>query len=322
MAAGPSEFRDLRRISALCCVVFAVVCLDCGVRCAAGGDAKPSIKLFGNIGKFANRSGVHEFLKSNLFLASLAKESSASSLAAAAESATSDRQDAIADSIYLQVEARSLGSHLRKISNEELGVTAMQGIYDELPFTTDNFDAAKQLDEDSPTSPRPLLRTFAVTGFLAGHHFVCVGGGRYSTSQPERWRRMLDAGCVGCGVCPSLVDVLDAFFFVLPWGRCGPHSWEKYISASCARGREAASELSFLFLLLVLSLLLLRPSLPGGKELSVLTASVLEKAPSSARRGGLHPVILGKEGCQRRLLAAASALVVIPHLPHPPAGVS
>lgn len=123
MAAGSSEFRDLRRIAALYCVVFVfVVCLDC-VRCAAGGDAKPSIKLFGNIGKFANRSGVHEFLKSNLFLASLAKESS---VAAGAESAASDRQDAIADSIYLQVEARSLGSHLRKISNEELGVTAMQ----------------------------------------------------------------------------------------------------------------------------------------------------------------------------------------------------
>uniref|UniRef100_A0A131YWQ7 VWFA domain-containing protein n=1 Tax=Rhipicephalus appendiculatus TaxID=34631 RepID=A0A131YWQ7_RHIAP len=160
MAAGSSEFRDLRSISAL---VFVVLCLDCGARCAAGGDApKPSIKLFGNIGKFANRSGVHEFLKSNLFLASLAKESSASSLASAAESATSDRQEAIADSIYLQVEARSLGSHLRKISNEELGVTAMQGIYDELPFTTDNFDAAKQLDEIADKLQKKLLSYVAL----------------------------------------------------------------------------------------------------------------------------------------------------------------
>ncbi|KAL1469116.1 hypothetical protein MTO96_004842 [Rhipicephalus appendiculatus] len=105
MAAGSSEFRDLRSISAL---VFVVLCLDC------------------------------------------------------AESATSDRQEAIADSIYLQVEARSLGSHLRKISNEELGVTAMQGIYDELPFTTDNFDAAKQLDEIADKLQKKLLSYVAL----------------------------------------------------------------------------------------------------------------------------------------------------------------
>lgn len=151
MAAGSSEIRGLR--TALCLVVVAV----CDSVMCAGSDAKSSIKLFGNISKFANRSGVHEFLKSNLFLSSLAKEFSA-----AAESATGDRQDAIADSIYLQVEARSLGSHLRKISNEELGVTAMQGIYDQLPFTTDNFDAAKQLEEMSDKLHKKLTSYVAL----------------------------------------------------------------------------------------------------------------------------------------------------------------
>ncbi|XP_077499250.1 LOW QUALITY PROTEIN: VWFA and cache domain-containing protein 1 [Amblyomma americanum] len=144
MAAASSEFLALLRTALLHLLVVVAVVSDC-VLCAGHGEAKPSIKLFGNISKFADRLEVHEFLKSNLFLPSpLAKEASSAS---AAESAAAERHDAIADSIYLQVEARSLGSHLRKISNEELGVTAMQGIYDELPFTTDNFDAAKQLDE-------------------------------------------------------------------------------------------------------------------------------------------------------------------------------
>lgn len=146
MAAASSEIRALLRTALFHLLIVVATVSDC-VLCAGHGEAKPSIKLFGNISKFADRLEVHEFLKSNLFLPSpLAKEASASS-ASAAESAAAERQDAIADSIYLQVEARSLGSHLRKVSNEELGVTAMQGIYDELPFTTDNFDAAKQLDE-------------------------------------------------------------------------------------------------------------------------------------------------------------------------------
>lgn len=146
MAAASSEIRGLLRTALFHLLVVVALVSDC-VLCVGHGEAKPSIKLFGNISKFADRLEVHEFLKSNLFLPSpLAKEASVSS-ASVAESAAAERQDAIADSIYLQVEARSLGSHLRKISNEELGVTAMQGIYDELPFTTDNFDAAKQLDE-------------------------------------------------------------------------------------------------------------------------------------------------------------------------------
>lgn len=112
-ARSGAQFRSVRT------TLWVLIVFICGPElCSCEGKA--SIKLFGNIGKFANRSGVHEFL------ASFAKENGGA--AASGDNSAGNRPDAVGDSIYLQVEARSLGSHLRKISNEELGVTAMQVI--------------------------------------------------------------------------------------------------------------------------------------------------------------------------------------------------
>ncbi|XP_064477328.1 VWFA and cache domain-containing protein 1-like [Ornithodoros turicata] len=114
------------------CALLTFLC--CPVLCTS--DSRPSIKLFGNISKFTNRSGLHDILSTNLFLTAFSK----------GDDGMVTRQDTIGD-IYLQGEARSLGSHLRKISNEELGVTAMQGIYDKLPFAKSTLDASKHLSE-------------------------------------------------------------------------------------------------------------------------------------------------------------------------------
>ncbi|CAN8010542.1 unnamed protein product [Ixodes pacificus] len=135
-----ARFGSSAKFRAIRAALWTFLTFLCG-SAALAGEARASMKLFGNISKFANRSGVHEFLKSNLFLTPFAKEING------ADGSSSNRQDTVGDSIYLRVEARSLGSHLRKISNEELGVTAMQGIYDKLPFTMAEFDASKHLDE-------------------------------------------------------------------------------------------------------------------------------------------------------------------------------
>lgn len=114
-----ARFGSSAKFRAIRAALWTFLTFLCG-SAAFAGEAKASMKLFGNISKFANRSGVHEFLKSNLFLTPFAKEING------ADGSSSNRQDTVGDSIYLRVEARSLGSHLRKISNEELGVTAMQ----------------------------------------------------------------------------------------------------------------------------------------------------------------------------------------------------
>ncbi|XP_022243736.1 VWFA and cache domain-containing protein 1-like isoform X1 [Limulus polyphemus] len=48
--------------------------------------------------------------------------------------------------IYLKSEAKVIGSHLRKVSNEELGVTTMQAIFDSLPFVDVETDITKNAE--------------------------------------------------------------------------------------------------------------------------------------------------------------------------------
>lgn len=48
---------------------------------------------------------------------------------------------------YLKNEAKAISSHLRKIANEELGVTSMQSIYDSLPFVDVTRNTEKQIEE-------------------------------------------------------------------------------------------------------------------------------------------------------------------------------
>lgn len=124
------------------CAFLTFLC--CPVLCES--DSRPSIRLFGNISKFTNRSGMHDILSTNLFLNAFSK----------GEDTAASRQDTIGD-IYLQGEARSLGSHLRKITNEELGVTAMQSIYDKMPFARSTLDASKHLNETAEKFSKKLL---------------------------------------------------------------------------------------------------------------------------------------------------------------------
>ena len=49
--------------------------------------------------------------------------------------------------VYLEEASRELAAHLRRVSNEELGVTALQSVYDGLPFgPPDRDDAARVRD--------------------------------------------------------------------------------------------------------------------------------------------------------------------------------
>ncbi|XP_022246418.1 VWFA and cache domain-containing protein 1-like isoform X1 [Limulus polyphemus] len=49
--------------------------------------------------------------------------------------------------IYLKSEAKVIGSHLRKVSNEELGVTTMQAVFDSLPFMDTETNLTKNVNQ-------------------------------------------------------------------------------------------------------------------------------------------------------------------------------